>query len=160
MHIACCQSDPTEVGLKRFIVSYSPVTSLKKSNEDFSNDESEFRTTKQIHKVYEPKFWIHVKTEKVDQVPVDIDYKVKQENMENENGKAIFITTGKTVCYKHCNGSCINLILTAFICNSIPEKTIHFGKKGNCNICGVSGIFDACETRKYIAFKGNTLFKY
>ena len=87
-------------------------------------------------------------------------YKVKQENIENENGKTIPITTGKTVRYKHCNGSWIDLILTAFICNSIPEKTIHFGKKGNCNICGVSGIFDVCETRKYIAFKGNTLFKY
>ena len=81
--------------------------------------------------------------------------------MENEKGKAIPITTGKTVRYKHCNGSCIDLILTAFICNSsIPEKTIHFGQKCNCNICGVSGIFDACERRKYIAFKGNSLFKY
>ena len=69
MHIACCQSDPTEVGLKRFIVSYSPVTSLKESSEDISNDESELRTTKQIHKAYEPKFWIDIKTEEVDQVP-------------------------------------------------------------------------------------------
>ena len=69
MHITCCQSDPTEVGLKRFIVSYSPVTSLKESSEDISNDESELRTTKQIHKAYEPKFWIHVKTEEVEQVP-------------------------------------------------------------------------------------------
>ena len=33
---------------------------------------------------------------------------------------------------------------------------MHFDKKGNCDICGASGVFKACESRKYIAFKGNT----
>ena len=36
------------------------------------------------------------------------------------------------------------------------ENVIHLDKKGNCDICGASGVFNACEARKYTAFKGNT----
>ena len=36
---------------------------------------------------------------------------------------------------------------------------MHFDEKGNCDMCGVSEIFNACEAGKYIAFKGNALVK-
>ena len=36
------------------------------------------------------------------------------------------------------------------------ENVIHFDRKGNCGICGASGVFNAYEARKYAAFKGNT----
>ena len=36
------------------------------------------------------------------------------------------------------------------------ENIIHFDKNGNCGICGASGVFNACEVRKYTGFKGNT----
>ena len=65
-NIVCCKSDPIELGVKKFTASSSPYTSLKESREDFSNDESEIRTTQLIHKAYEPKFWSHVRIEKVD----------------------------------------------------------------------------------------------
>ena len=66
MNIACCKSDPTEIGVKKFTALSSLDTSSKESTEDFSNDESEFRTRQLIHKAYEPKFWSHVRIEKVD----------------------------------------------------------------------------------------------
>ena len=43
--IASCKSNTTEVGVKRSMASPSPVTALKKLSKDYSNDESEMRTT-------------------------------------------------------------------------------------------------------------------
>ena len=43
--IASCKSNQTEVGEKRSMASPSPVTASKKSSKDYSNDESEMRTT-------------------------------------------------------------------------------------------------------------------
>ena len=54
MHIACCKSGPNRFEVKRFIASPSSVTFLEESSKGFSNDESEHRTTQQIHKAYDP----------------------------------------------------------------------------------------------------------
>ena len=63
----------------------------------------------------------------------------------------------ETVCYKDCNGS---LLCPNPNCFYLQEYTrgnvIHFDKKGNCGICGASGVFNAYEARNYTAFKGNT----
>ena len=80
MHIVCCISEPPGIEVKQFIASLSSVTSTEESSKGSSNDESELRTTQQIHKTYEPNIWSHVRTEKVDQVLVEKDYKVKHEN--------------------------------------------------------------------------------
>ena len=67
----------------------------------------------------------------------------------------------ETVCYKDCNGSlhCPDpnyLYLEEYT----RENFIHFDRKGSCDTSGTSGIFNACEERKYTAFKRNMLFKY
>ena len=80
MHIASCKSDPTEIEVKRLIVSPSSVTSSEESIKAFSNNESELRATHQTHKGYQIKFWSHVRTEKAHQVLVDKHYKVKHGN--------------------------------------------------------------------------------
>ena len=140
IHIACCKSDPIEVRVKRSIASPSPVTSSEESSKEFSNDHSELRTTQQIHKAYGPRFWGHVKIEKVDRVPVDIDglkhYKVKHENRstllaksrDGRKKKKDSHTNWKnfeTVRYKDCNGSLYCPNLTVFICKSILEKMLY-----------------------------------
>ena len=62
------------------------------------------------------------------------------------------------VCYKDCNRPLFCPNPNCFYLQDYArENVIHFDKKGNCGICGTSGLFNTCEARKYTAFTGNTV---
>ena len=83
--------------------------------------------------------------------------------MQYRDGKKNSLNNWKyfeTVRYKDCNGSLYHPNRNCFYPQEYTrENFMHFDEKGNCDMCGANGIFNACEAGKYIAFKRNALVK-